>query len=97
MKRFIAATLLGCASLGLSAPAHATDMLKMSDGERAVFGAEVRAYLLENPEIIIEAVQILEERRAAELANSDHALLLEYADQIYNDGWPAPALRLPPC
>ena len=35
----------------------------MTDMERQMFRAEIRDYLLENPEVIMEAVRILEERQ----------------------------------
>ena len=62
------------------------DLNNMSDAERAAFGAQVRAYLLENPQVIMEAVQVLEERQAAEQAQGDVALIENNADAIFNDG-----------
>ena len=32
---------------------------EMTDAEREAFGNEVRAYLLENPEVIMEEIEIL--------------------------------------
>ena len=66
--------------------AFATDIITMTDTERDVFRAEVRAYLMENPEVLLEAIAVLEEREAAEAAVNDAALLLANADDIYNDG-----------
>ena len=44
----------------------------MSDAERTEFRAEVRAYLLENPEVLMEAIAVLETRQAqAELLRDD--------------------------
>ena len=57
---------LAAALLAMAAPQPVsadTDIANMSPAERAAFGAEVRAFLLENPEVIYEAIQILEERR----------------------------------
>lgn len=71
----------------LVAPAaFATDMINMTDTERDVFQAEVRAYLLENPEVLLEAIAILDTREAEADTVDDTALLLQYADEIYNDG-----------
>ncbi|WP_439122186.1 DsbA family protein [Marivita sp.] len=63
------------------------DLDNMSDADRAAFGAQVRAYLLENPEVIMEAVQVLEERQAAEQAQGDVALVENNAEAIFNDGY----------
>lgn len=84
MKRLT--LIAGLATLALAAPAKATDIITMTDAERDVFGAEVRAYLMENPEVLLEAIAVLEERQATEDASNDTALLLENADEIYNDG-----------
>ncbi|MGJ8603987.1 MAG: DsbA family protein [Marivita sp.] len=59
----------------------------MSDADRAAFGAQVRAYLLENPQVIMEAVQVLEERQAAEQVQGDVALVENNAGAIFNDGY----------
>lgn len=84
MKRVILAA--GLAAITFGTPATATDIIDMTESERAVFGAEVRAYLVENPELLLEIIAILEEREAAETTINDAALLLENADAIYNDG-----------
>ena len=55
-------TLASAFMLG-ALPALALDLDKMSDKEREAFRAEVRAYLLDNPEVIMEAVELLEQRQ----------------------------------
>ncbi len=55
--------------------------------EQQEFGERVRAYLLENPEVIMEAVAILEGREQAAQANADVDLIAAYADDIYDDGF----------
>jgi len=84
MKRLFLSAVF--AALTVVNPAFATDIINMSDTERDVFRAEVRAYLMENPEVLLEAISVLEDRQATEEASSDTALLLENADAIYNDG-----------
>ncbi|MEK0163885.1 DsbA family protein [Phaeobacter sp. A36a-5a] len=76
-------------SLGLMiAPAaSALDLGKMSAEERAAFGAEVRAYLLENPEVILEAVSKLEQQQAADEAARDDALVAENMTALHDDGF----------
>lgn len=59
MKRLIAALLL------TATPVMAFDIQAMSDTEKAAFGEAVREYLMANPEVLIELINVLEERRAA--------------------------------
>lgn len=80
MKKLIATTAL---ALALVTPAFAQS--KLSDSERADFRAEVRAYLMENPEVLMEAIAVLEDRRNADAAANDIALLQTNADEILND------------
>ncbi|MHA6261607.1 DsbA family protein [Arenibacterium sp. CAU 1754] len=80
---FTAATALMLATT----PAHAVDLNAMTDAERTAFRAEVRAYLLDNPEIIIEAVNLLEERKANAQANADVELVQTHSEDIFNDGF----------
>jgi len=67
--------------------AGAVDLSTMTDAERAAFRAEVRAYLLENPEVIIEAVNLLEQRQADQQEQSDMALVAANAEELFNDGY----------
>ena len=76
-------------SLGLAAllfltpPVMAQGIEDMTDAERATFRAEVRAYLLENPEVLMEAIAILEDRQAAEGAARDMQLVARYAEELF--------------
>lgn len=73
-------------ALGVAMPAAAFDISEMSDEERSAFRAEIRAYLLDNPEVLMEAISVLEQReREAQLAN-DLALAQAYEDELLNDG-----------
>ncbi|MFD3189067.1 DsbA family protein [Sedimentitalea sp. HM32M-2] len=85
MIRFAVPALTALALL--AGPATAFDAAKMTDSERAAFRAEVRAYLLDNPEVIIEAVNQLEERKAQAQAQADEALVQANADALFNDGF----------
>ncbi len=72
---------------GLTAlPAQAFDLDNMTDQERAAFQGEIRTYLLENPEVIMEAVAVLEERQANQQAQADEALVKDNAEALFNDG-----------
>ncbi len=66
-------------------PALAFDPASMTDAERAAFQAEIRSYLLENPEVIAEAIQVLEDRQAAAQYEADKELVKAYADVLFND------------
>ncbi|MCG3267485.1 DsbA family protein [Yoonia sp. I 8.24] len=69
----------------LTSPVAALELEAMTDAERAAFRAEVRAYLLEDPEVLQEAIGVLLEReRLAEIAN-DQLLAVTYADELFND------------
>ena len=68
-----------------ASPATA-DLLDMTDDERAAFRQEVRDYLLENPEVLMEAIAILEQRQAEEQIAADEALVADHAEALFSDG-----------
>ncbi len=82
-------TLLAAAVVTtLSAQAsNALDLNNMTTSERAAFGEAVRDYVLKNPELIMEAVQVLRDREAAAEAQSDYDLVAVNKDDIFNDGY----------
>ncbi|MGX9354460.1 DsbA family protein [Roseobacteraceae bacterium S113] len=84
MRRLITATAL---MTTLALPAAAFDLEAMSDEERAAFRAEIRAYLLDNPEVIMEAVQVLEARNEQAAAQNDGALVAAHKTAIFEDGY----------
>ncbi len=84
MKRAIFTTLT--ALLFFSSPVRAFDPDQMSADERAAFRAEIRAYLLENPEVIMEAVAVLEQRQAAQEAENDRLLVQVNMEALFEDG-----------
>ncbi len=51
----------------------------------AEFGEQVRSYLLQNPEVIFEAVAAFEQRNAEAQADMDRAILEANADALFND------------
>lgn len=75
------------ALLALALPASALDLQSMTEEERSLFRSEVRAYLMDNPEVIMEAVQALENRQAEAQAQADLTLVSDHADAIFNDGF----------
>jgi protein-disulfide isomerase len=72
VKAVVAALL----ALGLAACQPASD---------AAFGARVRAYLLEHPEVLQEAYDKLQEKRAAEAQQASAAALTQHRKALEND------------
>ena len=69
----------------ISTGAMATDIATMSPEEQRAFGAEVRNYLLENPEVIEEAQKVLEESRAAAAQERDAQMVADNIEALYGD------------
>lgn len=80
-----ALTLATALSASLALPAAALDLGSMTEDERAAFRAEVRAYLLENPEVLMEAIGVLEARQQEEQAAGDIALVRSNATDLFED------------
>ena len=73
------------AAVALATPA-AADLTAMTDEERAAFRAEVRDYLLENPEVLMEAIGVLEQRQVQAQAQADEDLVAAHAEALFEDG-----------
>ncbi len=58
----------------------------LSDADREALRAEVRSYLLENPEVIVEAMQVLQDRQDAAAGAEDLALVQTHKEALFNDG-----------
>ncbi|MEP4194997.1 MAG: DsbA family protein [Aliishimia sp.] len=71
----------------MALPAAALDLDTMSDADRAAFGDAVREYLLENPQVIMDAVAVLEERQQAEQARADFDLVSDNKESLFDDGF----------
>ena len=84
MKRLLASAALTCA---LTVPAAALDLENMTEAERALFRAEVRAYLMDNPRVIMEAVDVLQQREQEAQAQADLMLVSNHAEALFNDGY----------
>ncbi|MGL4319271.1 MAG: DsbA family protein [Paracoccaceae bacterium] len=61
-------------------------LAEMTDSERSALREEIRAYLLENPEVILEAMDELQARQDVAAAARDKELLSANMDAIINDG-----------
>jgi protein-disulfide isomerase len=84
MKKFLTTTLM---SVTLAGSAWAFDINSMSDAERETFRQEIRAYLLENPEVIFEAVDVMKEKQAAAEAQGDQNLVEANFAELVDDGF----------
>ena len=73
------------ATFAFAAPALATDLSQMTDAERAAFGQEVRAYLLQNPEVLVEVMNELQDRQQKAEAANDQQLVQNHSGEIFND------------
>lgn len=79
-------TLFALPALLLATTAFAGGLGEMTEAERTAFRAEVRAYLLENPELLVEVMNVLQDREAQSAAARDQQMLTDNKDVIFNDG-----------
>lgn len=70
----------------IAGQAAAFDPANMTQTERTAFRDAVRAYLLDNPEVLMEAMEVLENRRADMQASQDVTLIQQNQDALYNAG-----------
>ncbi|MBE0413055.1 DsbA family protein [Yoonia sp.] len=73
-------------TLALASPAAALDLDAMTPAEKTAFGAQVRAYLLENPEVLQEAIGVLQDRQQQAQAGNDAAMVRAFGNAIFDDG-----------
>lgn len=79
--------MTAAAAFALALPVAAMDLKALTDEERALFRAEVRAYLRDNPEVIREAIEILQAREQQEQERADFDLVRLNAQEIFDDGY----------
>jgi protein-disulfide isomerase len=82
--RALLPALLLAAAIPAAAPAF--DLASMTPEEREAFRAEVRSYLIDNPEVLVEAINILEARKREVQAAADTSLIDLHAAAIFEDG-----------
>jgi protein-disulfide isomerase len=81
MRRFAFAVSLSL----LASTALAGGLGDMTQPERDAFRAEVKQYLMENPEVIMEAMQALQSKQDQAAAQADVAALSTNSDALYKD------------
>ena len=67
--------------------ASAFDIEAMTETEQDAFRAEIREYLLENPEVLMEAIGVLEQRQAQAAAEEEQRMLDQYRAEVFEDGY----------
>ena len=90
MKRFfalaaLAGLLIGCGAQGAGAQDSPPSASEFSQAERDEIRDMVRAYILENPEIIEEALIELQRRAIAREREEQAAAIAVFAEAIYED------------
>ena len=80
MRRYFGALALAILAAG---PAAAFDPEAMTEPQRDAFRAEIRTYLLENPEVLLEAIGVLEDRQAEAQAVDDADLVAVNAEALF--------------
>lgn len=83
----ILAAVLGTALTGsvLGGSALAGGLGEMTGAERDAFRAEVRQYLLDNPDVLIEAMDVLQARQDQAAANRDLKMLADNKANIFEN------------
>jgi len=84
ISRLFSAAVLACT---VALPVQALDLQNMSAEERAIFREEVRAYLMDQPQVIMEAVNQLEARQQQDAAQADLILVSDNVEELFNDGY----------
>ncbi|WP_372989148.1 DsbA family protein [Sulfitobacter sp.] len=89
MNKLTASSLFSGAvmAFALTGPALSMDLTELTDAERVQFRAEVRSYLMENPQVIMEAVNQLQAQEAEAQAQADFTLVSNNAAAIFDDGF----------
>ncbi len=72
--------------LGMGSAAAAGPFDDLTDEDRTQLGREIRSYLLENPEVLVEVISELESRQAEAQAQQSAQALDAHRDAIFDDG-----------
>ena len=83
--KIVNAGVLAFATFMAAGTICAAEDWSLSDADRDAFREEVRAYILDHPEVILEALQILEERRDAANVEAASERIEVAADLIFAD------------
>ncbi len=81
--RLILALLLGLWAQQVSAQT----LENLSESDRVILQSEIRAYLLDHPELVFEMVKIIEDRKALDQVALDTAAVNANATELFDDGF----------
>ncbi|WP_371171040.1 DsbA family protein [Aliiroseovarius sp. 2305UL8-7] len=89
MKKTLTLALMLSTALtfGAAGAGQALDLSNLTEDERNAFRDEIRAYLLDNPEVLMEAIGVLEERQAQQQVALDQDLVKVNAKALFEDGY----------
>ena len=80
-------TLWALFTASIASAADLSILSNLSETDRKAFGQEVKRYLMENPEVIFEAVDAFKAQQAASEAQNDFALVQQYSAALFDDGF----------
>ncbi len=80
-------TIIAVVWINQAERAPSANLTALNDIERQGLRDEVRAYLLENPEVLMEAIAVLERRQQQDQIASDVELIASNADALFSDGY----------
>lgn len=86
LKTTIAAPFVFGAMLAL-APVTSAGADEFTADQKAELDGLIRAYILENPEVIVDAMQVLEQRQQNAQRNADADLIARLSSAILDDGF----------
>ena len=86
MRRVSISALAMCLAVKGMAVTAGTEALTFDQETRDALHGEIRDYLLSNPDIILEMLRIIEERRNQAEEDRDRQLFAAYREQITDDG-----------
>lgn len=85
--RFTRTLALAALTATAATQTAAFDLTAMTETERSAFQAEVRAYLLDNPEVLMEAIGVLENRQQVAEAERDTQMVAANLTALHNDAF----------
>ncbi|MFV2002339.1 MAG: DsbA family protein [Paracoccaceae bacterium] len=65
---------------------QSVDIAALDDLNRQAFRDQVRAYLMESPEVLVDAITVLERRQAEDQSVNDKLLISQNAEDLFADG-----------
>ena len=87
MRRIATLAFAALASLALPAALPVAAQEGLSPAQQEAVDARIRAYILENPELLLEALEVLEQRRQQAQASADSDLIAAAEAALFDDGF----------